>query len=128
MKSPRLTKNAAGFYDLLIENGKVSWAEDGTQVAQHAMERVLIFKGELTHGDKLTTKANEGTDWYGIIFAMDKSRAEKELELKSRILETPGVESISEWSWTQSGHTVTIEAKVLTAYGEVSVSEDVTPL
>ena len=123
--SPRLTKNSAGDYDLVLENGKFKWATDGTQIAQHGLERLLIFKGEPSLGDKLTDKENEGTYWYETIFATSASRAEKELEIKSRILGTPGVIRIVEFNWTQSGHNVTISGIVQTEFGEVDVSQTI---
>jgi hypothetical protein len=109
---------------MLLQNGVFQWAEDGTQAAQHAGTRIQIFKGELSHGGKLTTKTEGGTKYYETVFAMDKPKAEKELELKGRILGTPGIESILEWNWTQAGHTVTITGKALTSWGEVGISEE----
>lgn len=128
MKAPRLTKNASGQLDMLLEGGTFQWAEDGTQAAQHANVRLLLFKGELSHGGKLTTKTEGGTDWYGKVFPMDISQAEKELHLKGRILGTPGISSITEWGWSQTGHTVTITDRTMTDWGEVSVGGEVTPL
>ncbi len=128
MKAFRLTKNAAGDYDLLIENGKISLIEDGGQAAQHAMQRLLIFKGEQTLDGMLTTKGELGTQWYEIIFAMDISRAEKELEIKRRITETPGILKILESTWSVADHTLSITGKVQTEWGEADISEDVTPL
>jgi len=130
MIAPKLTKNAQGYFDLSLVNGRFEWAEDGEQAAQHAMVRVMVFKGEPSHGGKLTTRTEEGTDWYGIIFAMDVSPAAKELELKSRILGTPGVEAILEWApidWYSPTHTVSIDAKVQTAWGVEIINEDIAP-
>jgi hypothetical protein len=117
MKAPRLTAVPTG-YDLLIENGKIPWAEDGTQAAQHAMVRLLVFKSEPSLDGKLTTKTFEGTKFYELIFNMEITQAEKELEIKSRILGTPGIERIISFLWEQSGHTVTITGKVKTIWGE----------
>lgn len=125
--SPRLTLTG-GVYDLLLENGKFAWCEDGTQAAQHAMERLLIFKGELSLDGILTTKTELGTRFYEVIFDMTKTQAEKELELKSRILGTPGVDRILEWTWEQTGHTVTITSKIKTAWGVETLSGAVTQL
>jgi hypothetical protein len=92
------------------------------------MERLLTFKGELALNGALTTKTELGTKWFEVVFAMDKPRAEKELELKSRILATAGVEKIIRFVWEQSGHSVTITGAVQTAWGEEDISEDVTLL
>ena len=115
--SPRLTAVSTG-YDILIENGKIPWAEDGTQAAQHAMVRLLVFKGEPSLDGNLTTKTLEGTKFYEIVFNMEVTKAEKELEIKSRILGTPGVERIISFVWEQVAHTGTITGKVKTIWGE----------
>ncbi|NIS15868.1 MAG: hypothetical protein GWN96_06470 [candidate division Zixibacteria bacterium] len=128
MKSPRLTKNSSNDYDLKLENGKVPWVEDGAQAAQHACERLLIFKGELSLNGALTENTEGGTRWYEVIFAMDKDREEKEMEIKRRILATPGVDKILSFTWTQSGRTVTIEGRIKTEWGEEDISEEFTPL
>ena len=128
MKAPRLTKNTSGDYDLLIENGKIPMIEDGTQAAQHALTRLLIFKGEYSLDGELTTKTELGTKWYETIFAMDKPQVAKELEIKRRLLQTPGIKKILSFEWSQSEHTVTIEGKFQTDWGAETVSETVTPL
>lgn len=128
MISPRLTKDSSGHYDLLLENGKFSFCEDGTQAAQHSLERLLLFKGDYSHNGKLTTKTELGTKWYEIIFAMDLPRSEKEFEIKRRILETPGIERIIRFEWSQTGHSVTITGAVQTSWGEEDISNEVTPL
>jgi hypothetical protein len=128
MIAPRLTKAACGYPHMLLETGVFQWAEDGTQAAQHAWTRIMIFKGELSHGGKLTTKTEGGTKAYEVVFAMDKPKAEKELELKSRILGTPGVESILEWDWVQVSHTVNITGKALTSWGEVDIGGEISAL
>lgn len=124
MKSPRLT-GTAGQYDLKLENGVFAWVEDGSQAAQHALTRILIFKGEIGLNGMLTTKVNLGTQWYEIIFNHSTELSEKELEFKSRILGTPGIKSILKWNWSQSGRTVTIDASFQTEWGEASVSEEI---
>jgi hypothetical protein len=113
---------------MVFEDGKFVWSEDGTQVAQHGMERTLIFKGEQSLGGKLTGKGDLGTWWYEIVFDASKSRAEKELEIKSRILGTPGVIRILQFNWEQDGGAVSITGRVLTEYGEVNISEEITLL
>ncbi|MCP4604479.1 MAG: hypothetical protein GY847_28815 [Proteobacteria bacterium] len=127
MKDARLTKTDAGYYDLLIENGSTQWTDKGTAIAQHAMMRLLIFKGEYALG-VLGGKDDDGLDWYGIMFDMSKSKNEKELELKRVVLQTPGIERIIYFNWTQAGYTVTIDAAFQTIYGAATVSETITPL
>ena len=121
MKTIRITSKSTG-WGLLIENGKFAWVEDGDQAAQHATERLLIFKGEWILDEDM------GTKWYEIIFDMSKSKAEKEFEIKKRILKTPGIDSITTFSWTQTGHTVSIEGIVKTDWGEVDIGQEIITL
>lgn len=120
--APRLTINEAGYIDLKMTDGKVEWAEDGVQSAQHGLMRLQIFRGEWVYNSNL------GTDWYGIIFNVQKSIAEKEFEFKKAILGTPGVTKITEFTWAQDGQTVTILGKVQTKWGEEQIGFVVTPL
>lgn len=128
MKSFRLTKNDAGDYDLLMENGTVPLVEDGTQAAQHAMERILVFKGELSLDGMLTTKTEGGTQWYEIIFATDVTKAEKEFHIKKRILQTTGIKKLLSLTWSVEDHVLSINGRYQTNWGEEDISEDVTPL
>jgi len=125
MKSPRITLDGNS-WDLKMEDGKILWVEDGTQAAQRAFERLMIFKGEPSLDGALTTKTEEGTKWYEIIFNMEKTRAERDLEIKSRILGAPGIDKIIRFDWEQTGNTMTYDADFKTAWGEESVSAEVT--
>ena len=128
MKAPRLTQDADGHLDLLLENGKFAWAEDGTQAAQHATVRLMVFRGELSLNGALTERTLLGTRWYEVIFNMAVSRTEKEYEIKRRLLGVPEIEKIITFEWSQTGHTVTIDAEVLTSWGDVTISQEITPL
>jgi hypothetical protein len=123
--APRLSQNAAGDYDLVLEDGKFKWAEDGTVVAQHGTERILIFKGELSLNDQLSGKDDEGTRYYEVLFSAAASRAEKELEIKQRILGTPGALKTLQFTFELDGGTLTTDGQVLTEYGTVDVSQTV---
>jgi hypothetical protein len=117
----RLTKTSAGYFDLLMEDGEFQWAEDGTQVAQHGGIRLQKFKGESVVGD-----INEdGTDYYGIVFSASTSTAEKLLEIKRRILQTPEVERLLNFSYSLDGNTLSISGAVKTIYGEEDISQDI---
>ena len=128
MIDARLTRNASGDYDLKFENGSFVMAEDGTEAAQHALIRLLAHKGEYSLNGEIDGKDNLGTDWYGKIWPMNITKAEKEFELKRRLLQTPGVESIIKWQWTQSGHTVTIEAELKTEWGSMTIADTIEAL
>jgi hypothetical protein len=125
MKDARLTKNSSGDYDLMFENGVLGQpVEDGAEVAQHCVIRLLKFKGESVIDDA----TEDGTKWYEIIFDASKSKAHKLLELKRRILGTAGVKKILSLDWMQSGSTVTIEAAVQTEWGDETISDILEPL
>ena len=128
MKAPRISKDADGNYDLLLENGAFAWAEDGTQATQHAFVRLMIFRGEPSLNGVLTEKTEEGTKWLETIFNVQKSKAEKELEIKRRLLQTPGIKSITSFQSTQVGRTLEIEAKIQTDWGDMEVSDTIEPL
>lgn len=123
MRDVRLTQTANGL-DILMENGRAVWAYDGTEAAQHAAIRLHKLIGESVTG-------NENEDYtrmYEIIFAANKSKSEKIFEIKRRILGTPGVVRIVNFTYDQEARQVNITAKVLTEWGSVDISEEVTPL
>jgi len=111
-----------GQFDLLMENGKFAWAEDGTAVAGQVLVRLQKVLGESIYSP------SSGVDWYGIIFKANVPRAEKDIELKRAVLSTPGVNGIASWTWTQTGHTVRIDATIITDYGTETIAGDITPL
>jgi hypothetical protein len=125
MRDVRMTtQNATGVLDIQVENGRANWAYDGTEVAQHASIRLQKFVDESVIGDS----EEDYTRWYEVVFNAQASRAEKELELKRRILGTPGAVRILTFEWTQSGHVVDIKGSVQTQWGEADISQKVTPL
>lgn len=126
--APRITKDSNGRWDFKMTNGIFEMAEDGTQAAQHALQRLLVFRGEQSLNGALTEKTELGTKWFETIFKADKTKAEKELEIKTRILDTPGVKRILRFEWSQTGHVVTMEGAVLTDWGEEDVSQEITLL
>lgn len=124
MKDIRLTQLSNGRFDILLEDGKTVWCEDGIQAAQHAAQRINKYKGETVTGNP----NEESIDLYGIIFNQKKSRAEKELHIKRVIMSTPEIKSIIRFEWTQVGRDVTIKALVQTDYGTETIGTTVTPL
>lgn len=118
----RISRNSSGNWGLKMENGKFVWAEDGIQAAQHATIRLLIWYGENELNPLM------GTKWYQTIFNTAASRAEKEFEIKQRILNTTGIKRIVSFTWTEANHTATIDAQVDTDWGEYTVGLEVTPL
>jgi len=90
MKDVRLTKTT-GMYDLLLEGGLFKWCYDGTQVANHGLIRIRVFRGEMNlHTDI-------GTRFYDVVFNVQSSKAEVKLELTSQLLSVTGVQYIEEF-------------------------------
>ena len=128
MIDARLTRNTAGDYDLKFENGTFIMAEDGTEAAQHALIRLLVFRGEPSLNGEIEGKEDTGTFWYDRIWPTNTSKAEKEFEIKRRILQTPGIDSITEFTWSQTAHTVTINGIVKTQWGSLTISDTIEAL
>ena len=124
MRDVRLTKTDGGYLDVLIEDGRAVWAYDGTETAQHAAVRLQKFVNESVIGDS----EEDYTRWYEVIFDQQKTLAEKELELKRRILGTPGAIRILTFEWEQAGRTVNIVGSVQTVWGEADVSQEIEAL
>jgi hypothetical protein len=124
MNGARLTQVATGL-DLQRIDGRVPRAEDGTEAAQHGSVRLQIFPNEPVIDDDPNF---DYTRWYEVVWNMALSKSEKEFEIKRRILGTTGVVRLLTFSWTQEGHVVDIEGIVLTEWGEVDISQTVTPL
>ena len=108
-----------GKLDVYLSGGKTEIVSEGRQAVQHAVQRLMKKKGESVTGNP----NEEGTDWYGIIFNMEVPRAAKELHLKKRILGTPGIKKIVNFSFEQIGRAVNISSLVLTDSG---TTEDLT--
>lgn len=123
----RLTKTD-GVYDALLEDGIFTMCEDGEAAAVGMTEDLLCFRQEMKASPVVDTVADplSGVQWYEIIFKTDKSQAQKEIELKRAILSADGIESITQWSWEQSGRTVTITGAVMTSWGEYDISQEIT--
>jgi len=125
MRAIRMTyQTDTGVIDIKNKDGKALFCEAGTQTAQHGAQRLHLFQDESVIGDP----DEDYTDWYDIIWNMQKSQAEKEFELKRRILGTPGVLRIINFTWRQDDRTVYIESDVQTEWGEETVSGRITPL
>jgi hypothetical protein len=127
----RLSKqNSEGVYDMVLTDGKFEMAYDGVAAAVAMTEYLLTFRKEAIASPVVDTGADPlaGVQWYDIIFQTDKSKAEKEIELKRAILSAPGIERITQWSWSQTSRTVTIVGAVKTLWGSFDISQEITPL
>ena len=119
----RISKDSDGRWDAVLdESGKFTRAVDAIQSASHAVTRVLIFKGEYSLNGKLTGKDDLGTEYYEVVFRADATEAEKQLAIKSRILETPGVVRFLSFGWEKSDSTIDVTGDVLTEWGVVPLT------
>jgi hypothetical protein len=128
MKDIRISPDDDGIDDITLEDGAFKWAKDGTQVANHHHIRSQVFKGTLDLNGRLSNKELKGVDFYGVIFDTSKTQSEKELELKKIIMQTPGYRALTYFSWSQTNHTVSVEAKIQSDWGELTLSSATTPL
>ena len=83
--------------DLIIEAGQLKLVEEGAETVQHVRTRLLFYRGEWF----LDTLA--GTPWFQEIFTKPANLANIESILKSRILNTPGVQTLTEFSMDYTG-------------------------
>ena len=130
MISIRLSKTTDGVYDAVLTDGIFEMVEDGHAAAVGMTEELLNFRQEMRSSVVSDSVNNPfaGVQWYEIVFQTDKSQAEKELELKRAILRAPGIERITQWSWSQTSRTVTIVGAVKTLWGSVDISQEITLL
>ncbi|MCP4667583.1 MAG: hypothetical protein GY849_14600 [Deltaproteobacteria bacterium] len=128
MKDLRISPDTEGDYDLILEDGKFVWAKDGTQVANHCQIRMSIPRGTLSLNDRLSNKEELGLQLYEIILRADIGKAEKELEIKRVIMETPGYKSLISFSSSQTAHSITYEAHAQTEWGEITIGDTIESL
>jgi hypothetical protein len=127
MKYLRLSIDVDGNLDLKLENGKFRWGKEGTQVANHAQIRLSTIKGELSLNGRLSNDETE-LDLYGIMLRADIGQAEKELEMKRVIMNTPGYQSLISFSYSQTAHTGSYSAQVQTAWGAITIGDTIEAL
>jgi hypothetical protein len=113
MKDVRLTKTT-GTYDMLIDSGSSQWCYDGTQVANHGLIRLRVFRGEnALHSEK-------GTRFYEVLYNVQSSKAEIELEIKRQILSVPGALYLEEFSLAQEDRILNVSGIIQTSFGTES--------
>lgn len=86
--------------DLIIEKGQLKVVSDGAEVVQHVRTRLLFYLEEWF----LDLQA--GTPYFQQIFTKPVNLANVESILKSRILNTPGVDRLLEFSMDYEGESV----------------------
>jgi len=108
--------------DLIIEKGQFKTVKDGAEVVQHVRSRLLFYLGEWF------LDLNSGTPYFQQIFVKPTNLSLVESILKSRILNTPGVDKLTEFSMTYEGGSIrklSVSFSAETTYGTIN-SEEVT--
>jgi len=102
--------------DLIVEGGQLKLVEDGAEVVQHVRSRLLFYQEEWF----LDLQA--GTPYFQQIFVKPSNLANIESIFKTRILETPGVESLTEFEMDYDGGSVrklTVSFSAQTTFGSI---------
>ena len=106
--------------DLIVERGQLKLVEDGAETVQHVRTRLLFYLNEWF------LDLTAGTPYFEEVFVKPANLANIESILKQRVLETPGVLSLIEFSLDYEGGsfrrlTVTFSAE--TVYGMINPTE-----
>ena len=108
--------------DLIIESGRLKIVEDAAETLQHLRTRLQFYLGEWF------LDLQSGTPYYQEIFIKPANLASIESIFKLRILNTPGVEKLTEFAMDYEGGSsrlLTINFSAETIYGTID-SEKVT--
>lgn len=106
--------------DLIVENGSLRLVSDGAEVVQHVRTRLLFYLGEWF----LDLQA--GTPYFQEIFTKPSNLANIESIFKARILETPEINSLIEFSMDYEGESLrklTVSFSAETVYGTINSQE-----
>lgn len=101
--------------NLIIDKGRFVIVEDGAAVAVKVRSRLLTYLGEWYLDE------NAGVPYFQQIFKKPVDLDNVESILKQVILQTDGVESLTEFSSSYDGTSrgFTVDAKVKTVYGTI---------
>ena len=102
--------------DLVIEGGQLKLVSDGAEVVQHVKTRLLFYLEEWF----LNLQA--GTPYFQQIFTKPVNLANIESIIKSRILNTPEVKTLLEFSMDYEGDSVrklNVSFSAETSYGVI---------
>lgn len=106
--------------DLVIKKGQFDIVNDGAEVVQHVRSRLLFYTEEWF----LDTIS--GTPYFQSIFIKPVNLANVESILKQRILQTPGVNELTEFAMNYDGgnsRKLTVVFSALTDFGFIDQDE-----
>lgn len=102
--------------DLIVRSGKLETVEEGAEVVQHVRSRLLFYLEEWF----LDTEA--GVPYFQEIFTKPANLANIESIFKSKILRTPGVQRLTDFSMDYEGGStrrLTVSFSAETTYGSI---------
>lgn len=107
--------------DLIVEKGQFKLVKDGAEVVQHVRSRLLFYLAEWF------LDVTAGTPWFQQIFIKPVNLANVESILKTRILSTPGVQELVNFSLDYDNITrrLTVDFEAVTTFGEI-INDEVT--
>lgn len=108
--------------DLIVRNGKLLTVEAGAEVVQHVRTRLQFYLAEWF------LDVNAGTPYYQEVFVKPVNLARIESIFKTRILQTPRVARLLEFSMEYTGENIrrlVVNFTAETSYGEI-INEKVT--
>ena len=106
--------------DLIVNDGRLKIVKDGAEIVQHVRTRLLFYLNEWF------LDLNAGTPYFQQIFTKPVNLSNVESILKSRILNTPGVNRLIEFSMDYVGgneRKLTINFSSETDYGFIDKTE-----
>ena len=106
--------------DLIIEKGQLKLVEDGAETVQHVRTRLLFYTEEWFL-DLLS-----GTPYFQQIFTKPVNLANIESILKTRILNTPEVEKLIDFTLNYEGNSerkLTVSFSAETSFGIIDIQK-----
>jgi hypothetical protein len=106
--------------DLIVEDGRFKRVSDGAQVVQNVRSRLQFYMAEWF----LDLQA--GTPYFQEIFIRPANLANIESIFKSRILDTPDVQRLTEFAMSYEGgsaRTLTVDFSADTTFGTIDITE-----
>ena len=100
--------------DLIIQAGRLVTVADGAEVVQHVRSRLLFYLGEWF------LDIDAGVPYFQEIFTKPANLANIESIFKSKILRTPGVKRLTDFSMTYEGgssRTLSVSFSAETTFG-----------
>ena len=111
-----ITRSLNSSNDLYLLNGRIAVVSEGEQVLQHVRTRLLTYQEEWF----LDTRA--GVPYFQEVLIKPANLSGTEALIKTEVLQTPGVASLSSFGleFDPNTRTLTINFTALTTFGDVA--------